>query len=103
VFFYVDDVVILYHPDHQPEFQELKDALLRTYDFKDLGTLNWFLGTRIITDRSLKELWLCQGSYIEKVARSFNLIEGVSFKTPLATEEVVPNPGQATPQDIYAF
>jgi hypothetical protein len=103
VFFYVDDVVILYHRDHYPEFQEFKDALLRTYDFKDLGTLKWFLGIRILRDRTLRKLWLCQDSYIEKVARTFNLIDGASFKTPLATEEIVPNQNQATPQEIHAF
>jgi hypothetical protein len=103
VFFYVDDVVILYHRSHQSEFQQFKDALLGTYAFKDLGTLKWFLGIRIIRDRSLKKLWLCQDSYIEKVARSFNLIQGATFKTPLATEEVEPNSGQATPQEVHSY
>jgi hypothetical protein len=103
VFFYVDDVVVLYHRSHQSEFQQFKDALLSTYDFKDLGALKWFLGIRIIRDRALKKLWLCQDSYIEKVARTYNLIQGASFKTPLATEEVEPYSEQATPQEIHAY
>jgi hypothetical protein len=103
VFFYVDDVVILYHRTHQAEFQAFKDKLLRTYDFKDLGKLKWFLGIRIIRDRSLKKLWLCQDSYIEKIARTFNLTEGPDFKTPMATGDILPNSDQATPQEIHLY
>jgi hypothetical protein len=45
----------------------------------------------------------CQDSYIEKMAKSYNLDQGASFKTPLATEEIEPNPDQATPQDVHSY
>lgn len=75
VFFYVDDIVILYHRSHQLEFIQFKQSLLKRYEFKDLGELKWFLGIRIVRDRLAKRLWLCQDSYIEKIASSFNLLE----------------------------
>jgi hypothetical protein len=103
VFFYVDDVVIVYHPNHQAEYQQFREALLSRYEFKELGDLKWFLGIRIIRDRTLNKLWLCQDSYIEKVARTFNLTDGPYFQTPMATEEFLPNPRQATDQDIHGY
>ena len=85
VFFYVDDVVILYHRKHEAEYQEFLQALLATYEFKQLGALKWFLGIRILRDRTQRLLWLCQDAYIEKVARSFNQTNGPNFKTPMST------------------
>lgn len=103
VFFYVDDIVILYHKRHQPEFIQFKQALLAKYEFKDLGELKWFLGIRVIRNRQEQKLWLCQDSYIEKVTTSFNLLEHGLFKTPLQCEELSTNEEQATPQEIHAY
>jgi hypothetical protein len=103
VFFYVDDVVILYHRKHQAEYQVFLDALVSTYEFKQLGALKWFLGIRIIRDRSQKLLWLCQDAYIEKMARSFNQVNGYDFKTPMSTEDPIPYDGKATPAQIHAY
>lgn len=103
VFFYVDDVVILYHKTHQPEFQVFKQSLLQTYDFKDLGKLKWFLGIRVIRDRTAQRLWLCQDSYIEKIAKSFNLLDLARVKTPLVVDELTSNVEQATAQEIHAY
>jgi hypothetical protein len=105
VFFYVDDVVILYHPKHESEFQEFKAALLSKYEFKDLGDLKWFLGIRIVRDLEQHKVWLCQDSYIEKIARTFHLETGPRFDTPMATihNNLLPNQNQATDQSIHAY
>jgi AraC-like DNA-binding protein len=105
VFFYVDDIVIAFHRKHEAEYQNLQKKLLQKYKFNELGELKWFLGIRILRDRTpgQKKLWLCQDSYIKKIARSFNLTDRYHFTTPMATEEVVPNPLQATPREIHAF
>jgi hypothetical protein len=100
----VDDVVILYHKRHQTEFHQFKQDLLKAYDFKDLGELKWFLGIQILRDRNNQRLWLCQDSYIEKMAKSFNLVDTTpEYKTPLSTEELTPNTEQATPQEIHGY
>jgi hypothetical protein len=33
----------------------------------------WFLGIRVIRDRTLGKLWLCQDSYIEKITSRYKL------------------------------
>jgi hypothetical protein len=103
VFFYVDDMVILYHISHQSEFNQFKQSLLQRYEFKDLGELKWFLGIRVIRNRQDQRLWLCQDSYIEKIASSFNLLESPQFKTPLAIQELYASETQATPQEVHAY
>jgi len=49
---------------------------LMKYEMRDLGELSWFLGIRVIRDRSQKKLWLCQDSYIKKIAATFHLTVG---------------------------
>jgi hypothetical protein len=38
---------------------------------KDMGELKWFLGMHVMRDRTKRQLWLSQLSYIEKVANEF--------------------------------
>jgi hypothetical protein len=95
--------VILYHISHQSEFNQFKQSLLQRYEFKDLGELNWFLGIRVIRNRQDQRLWLCQDSYIEKIASSFNLLESPQFKTPLAIQELYASETQATPQEVHVY
>ena len=103
VFFYVDDVVILYPPEYEADYITFKEQLLNRYEFKDLGDLKWFLGIRVI--RSETKLWLCQDSYIEKIAASFNLIKGPRFNTPMDTvmNAASANLDQATDQQIHLY
>ena len=68
-----------------------------------LGELKWFLGIRITRDRANKKIWLCQDSYITKMAAKFNQ-HGETAKTLLT---VVPpaneNEQKADSQRIYAY
>jgi hypothetical protein len=50
-----------------------------------------------------KKLWLCQDSYIRKIATTFHLTDRKPSATPLAIEELTPNTGQATTQKIYLY
>ena len=71
--------------------------LYKHYEIRDLGELKWFLGIRIIRDRLKRKIWLCQDSYIEKVAHTFHLTDGKAPPTPMLTDELLPYDGQATP------
>ena len=73
LFFYVDDFVLLYRPEDKAKFIEFETKLLATYEIRSLGNLSWFLGIRII--RSDEKLYLCQDSYIEKLAEKYNTAE----------------------------
>ena len=103
VFFYVDDICILCHPSAREHYQQLRTNLMQAYELRELPDMEWFLGIRIVRNRTERKMWLCQDSYLEKIANSFNQTTGVVPKTPLPTEDLVPYEGQATPQEIYAY
>ena len=44
LFFYVDDIVLLYHPTKRETAQHLKWSLQQRFEIRDLGDLQWFLG-----------------------------------------------------------
>lgn len=66
-----------------------------------VGEPQWFLGIRISRDRDARSLTISQHSYIEKICKRF---EGSILKkathTPLPSETLVPNEGQASPSQI---
>jgi hypothetical protein len=103
VFFYVDDIVTLCRTKDLPKFHQFKEALLNKYEMKELGELSWFLGIRILQDRDQRKIWLCQDSYIDKIARACNLEHVNPSRIPMPTEELQPYNGQASPQEIYAY
>src|SRR5699024_7024671 len=73
LFFFVDDVVTLYRPEHEAFHQSFWSELSRHYAARDMGQISWFLGMRVIWDYPSKAVHLCQDSYIEKVANRFHL------------------------------
>jgi hypothetical protein len=103
VFFFVDEIVLLCRPEAISKLHNLRTALMQRYEMRDLGTLSWFLGITIIRDRSQRKLWLCQDSYIKKIAASFHPTDRKPPATPLAVEELVQSDRQATPQEIYLY
>jgi len=56
IFFYVDDIVILYRPETLPQLRQPRATLMQKYEMRDLGELSWFLGIRVIRDRSQRKL-----------------------------------------------
>jgi Reverse transcriptase (RNA-dependent DNA polymerase) len=103
VFFYVDDIVLLCRSGALPQLHKLRRALMQRYEMRDLGKLSWFFGIRVIRDRGQRTLWLCQNSYIRKIATTFHLTDRKPPATPLAIEELTPNTEQATAQEIYLY
>jgi hypothetical protein len=101
LFFYVDDIVLLGRD--LKDIETLKTALMSRYEMRDLGDLEWFLGIRVIRDRSSRKIWLSQDAYIDKLISKFHLESHRPVFTPLPAEKLIPNDGQATPQQVYAF
>ena len=97
VFFFVDDIAILSRPTDYYEFLAFRTKLLEFYEMRDLGALKWFLGIRVIRDRTIRKIWLCQDSYIDKVARTFSLTDGKAPPTLIVTDELRLYNGTATP------
>ena len=44
VFFYVDDIIMMFRKEHQARFEQIQRGLFNAYEMKDLGELRWFLG-----------------------------------------------------------
>ena len=94
VFFYIDDIVILYYPLDINYYLKLRDTLIIKYYITDLKDLKWFLGIRVLRDTSQNKIWLVQDSYISKIAEQFHL-EGTSAPTPMSTEPLLKYEGVA--------
>jgi hypothetical protein len=73
VFFYVDDIVVLEHPDHLDDHCQFKKQLEAVYNLRKLGELKWFLRIRVLRDWTAGTIWLIQDSFIDKVVKKFYL------------------------------
>jgi hypothetical protein len=83
VFFYVNDICVLFHKDSTEIYEQFKAQLMTTFILQELGDVKWFLALRVIQDRNQGKLWLVQDSYIDKLVKRFN-INGPLAKTPLS-------------------
>ncbi|KAK7583642.1 hypothetical protein V3481_012924 [Fusarium oxysporum f. sp. vasinfectum] len=103
-FFFVDDIVFLYRSRHQQAADRLIAQLRAKYKMNDLGSLQWFLGIRVIRDRPNGKLWLCQDSYIEKLTTQFSIKKSNTFRgNPLSTNNLQQYELQATTNEISMF
>lgn len=109
VCFYVNDIAVFYHARNRNSFEEFKKALFEAYTVRDMGEIKWFLGIRILRDRSERKIWILQDSYIEKIARSFKRIDkdgkliGKPYATPMSLEELENWDGNATDNQIHDY
>jgi reverse transcriptase-like protein len=105
LFFYVDDIILLYSQENQERVNTLLTQLKDRLELRELQQANWFLGIRILRDRGKRKLWLCQDSYIDKITARFNVNPSARplAYTPLPGELPGPYEGVATPSDIYGF
>jgi hypothetical protein len=102
LFFYVDDIVVLYCRSAEAKFRAFCAALLARYEMRELGELKWFLNICVKRDRSELKLWLCRDSNIFNMASSFYVDTLSRYPdTPMATDELRPFDGAASKHKIY--
>jgi hypothetical protein len=92
LFFYVDDIIILYHPNYQDNFKQLKEQLIKLYNLRQIGEVKWFLGIRVERVLASRQLYLVQDAFINKVCTEFDLISANSKypSTPLSSTSRLP-------------
>jgi Reverse transcriptase (RNA-dependent DNA polymerase) len=91
VFFYVDDIAFCHRKGDEEKVQEVIKGLKMEYQMNILGELKWFLGIRVLRDRSQRLLWLSQEAYIEKIARQYEIdLNGRFPDIPVAECELLP-------------
>lgn len=107
VFFYVDDIIVIFQKQHRKKTESFILQLKLKYDLTDRGNLSHFLGIRITRDRAERKLWITQDSYIEKIANSFNLAnDTTNFDCPFPLpppETFEKNQNQASKEEIQYF
>ncbi|CAL8578705.1 hypothetical protein XPA_010761 [Xanthoria parietina] len=105
LFFFVDDIAVIYEARYTKEVEEFQTKLFKKYEMRYLGEVSWFLGIRITRNRSTRQLRLCQDSYIDKITSKYNIHLG--GRKPIAPmisgETLVKNSEQATAQQILAY
>jgi hypothetical protein len=74
LFFYVDDIIILYHPNYQDDFEKLEQQLVKLYNLRPIGNVKWFLGIRVERVLASRQLYLVQDAFINKVCTKISLI-----------------------------
>ena len=104
VFFYVDDIVVLYRPNRRTNAVRLIGQLDDEYEMRHIGELQWFLGVRIVRNRQLGKLWLSQLSYINKLAVDHKINTSAKAPSiPLPYEELQPYEGELNPSSYHVY
>ncbi|EEA25069.1 conserved hypothetical protein [Talaromyces marneffei ATCC 18224] len=101
LFFYVDDIVVAYKKSRQLEANSILNQLRAKYNISGGEDLEWFLGMRIIRDRSNKMIWLSQATYIDKIAKLADTQQ--ADDTPMSREELLPYEGTATYKSQHQY
>ncbi len=72
---------------------------------RELGELKWFLGIRVLRDRTTRKIWLCQDSYITKICTQFRRSEhpNKAPKTPMSSLTLAPYEGTALNDEIMQY
>lgn len=104
LFFYVDDVAMLFRKEHEERFDQVLTQLKQEFDVREEGDINWFLGIRIMRDRKKKTLTICQYAYLEKIARKFKLDKSAKWPAiPIPAVDLVPSQEQADQPFIHKY
>jgi hypothetical protein len=102
IFFYVDDIIIAYLRGMDAEAQRVIKSLQEKYILTGGDDLQWFLGIEIHRNRDQKLIQLSQSSYVEKISRLTEHSD-IRHDTPMASVELLPNTGLATPAEINRY
>ena len=94
--------MVLYYHSEEQAYVDFKDKLMTQFKLCEIGDLKWFLGIRVLRNRVHHKIWLCQESYISKVARTFNLVY-CKARIPLAVEPLLRYEGTTTPEDTLIY
>jgi hypothetical protein len=99
VIFYVDDILIASHRTAEERSRQLEKELEKSWELTDHGEAEWFLNIRILRDRQVKKLWLCQDSYIISIASRYNLTDRSIVLSPMSVDYLKPFDVTANVQD----
>jgi hypothetical protein len=73
LFFFVNNIVLLYDKRYSTQADEFQMKLFNRFEMKCLRKLKWFLKISITRDRETRKVWLSQESYVKKLINKFNI------------------------------
>ncbi|PNH37587.1 hypothetical protein VD0003_g10283, partial [Verticillium dahliae] len=105
VFFYVDDIILMNRKEDRQAAEELKNQLKSLFEMRELGEVRWFLGIRVIRDRSQRKLWLSLENYITEKMKDLNLQPSTrGHLTPLSSDPApAPKDYEASAESIHLY
>ena len=96
VYMYVDDIILAGKTERQ--LQKLKDDLAKRFDIKDLGSLQHFLGIKIVQDSTKGFICIGQPAYAENLLKRLNIEDCKPYSTPVkVSEKLLPGSEQDEP------
>lgn len=99
---YVDDMLIT--GPSSDEIAGVKKALMQSFEMEDLGPAAYFVGVRIVRDRSNRSITLVQDAYARKILKKYGV--GKAVPTPMASDtlnQMVTNTGKASKEEILEY
>lgn len=72
ILIYVDDLLVFAKSDAMVD--QIAGLLAKKFPMKELGDVTWFLGCRIIRDRSQRKVWIVQDAYIGRMAERSGVV-----------------------------
>ena len=82
LFFYVDDIILIYRIDQQQQIENYMQRLKKTYEMKNLKKLKYFLEVKIMQQKNV--ICLIQDSYCIKLTRKYEFdVNKKTSATPL--------------------
>jgi hypothetical protein len=101
---FVNNILILYQPEHCCYADDLIRQMQAKYKFCDLGKGGSFLNIKITRDQSKWKLWLSQQAYINKIVARYHLeATGRKPSTPLDGKILRPYNGTASMVEIHHY
>jgi hypothetical protein len=75
------------------------------FEMHQLGDIQWFLGLKVIRDRTKQKIWLSQQAYIERICKRFNIKATGRANTPLPPyADLRPQPDRkASAEEIFGY
>ena len=67
IFFYIDDIILIFCQCNIKKFEALKSYFFTKYEFCDQKKLAWFLNIQIICDKQAQKFYFIQDVYIDKI------------------------------------
>ena len=103
VFFFVDDIIIIYNQCHKQKTNAFEIDFFKTYKMKIFREFEWFLSIHIKQDKNNKCFWLSQASYIKKITKKFSIAFSRRVQTPLPTETIYRHEGTSLLQQMHLY